>query len=189
MPLPTHTSATEGYEPNISIARNLLEPLGVTVFHYHYDDDLPFDDEKFELIINRHESYSPIEVFRLLKPGGIFITQQVGVKNDSKLRFILTNKEDLENNIEWKFENVVKELELAGFQITESQENITPTRIYDVGAIVYYFKAIPWELPSFSVEKYYGKLVEIHNHIIKHGYLDLDGNNHRFLIRAKKPFS
>lgn len=189
MPLPTHTCATEGYEPNISVARNLLEPLGVKVFHYDYDNDLPFDDEKFELIINRHESYSPIEVFRLLKPGGIFITQQVGVKNDSKLRFILTNKEDFENNVEWKFENVVKKLELTGFQITESQENITPTRIYDVGAIVYYLKAIPWELPGFSVDIYYDKLVEIHNHISKHGYLDLDGNNHRFLISAKKPVS
>lgn len=189
IPLPTHTCATEGYEPNVSVARNLLEPLGVKVFHYINDDDLPFNDEEFEFIVNRHESYSPIEVFRLLKPGGCFITQQVGVKNDSKLRYILTNKEDIEKNVEWKFENMVKKLEIAGFIILESQENITLTRIYDVGAIVYYLKAIPWELPGFSVEKYRGKLVEIHNHIINHGYLDLEGNNHRFFIRAMKPVS
>jgi len=85
MPLPIHTCATEGYEPNVSVARTLLQPLGVKVFRYEDDDNLPFDDEEFELIINRHESYSPKEVFRLLKPGGYFITQQVGVKNDSKL--------------------------------------------------------------------------------------------------------
>ena len=71
----------------------------------------------------------------------------------------------------------------------ESQEIITDTRIYDVGAIVYYLKAIHWELPGFSVEKYRSKLVEIYNHISRHGYLDLDGNNHRFLIIAKKPVS
>jgi SAM-dependent methyltransferase len=187
MPLPTHTCATEGYEPNVSVARNLLEPLGVKVFHYDDDDYLPFDDEEFELIINRHESYSPTEVFRLLKPGGCFITQQVGIKNDAKLRFILTNNEDRENNIEWSFENIVKDLELVGFQIIESQENITFTRIYDVGAIVYYLKAILWELLDFSVEKYNSKLVKIHNQIIKQSYLDLDDNNHRLLIRAKKP--
>lgn len=187
MPLPKHTCATEGYKPNVSVARKLLEPLGVKVFQYENDNYLPFDDEEFELIINRHESYFPKEVFRLLKLGGYFITQQVGVINDSKLRFILTNKEDVDINIEWSFEIMVKNLELAGFQIAESHENITQTRIYDVGAIVYYLKAIPWELPGFSVEKYRGKLEEIHNQIIKHGYLDLDGNNHRFFIKTVKP--
>jgi len=29
-------------------------------------------------VINRHESFSASEVFRVLKPGGIFVTQQVG---------------------------------------------------------------------------------------------------------------
>ncbi len=34
--------------------------------------------------------------------------------------------------------------------------------LYDVGAIVYYLKAVPWEIPDFSVEKYFDKLQEIH---------------------------
>ena len=36
-PLPKYTCVTEGYEPNIMIARNRLEPLGVKVFRV--DDD------------------------------------------------------------------------------------------------------------------------------------------------------
>ncbi len=189
IPLPAYTCAIEGYEPNVSVARDKLEPLGVKVFYYKNEDDLPFDDEEFDLIINRHESYSPEEVFRLLKPGGCFITQQVGFKNDSKLRLLLTDREDVEENGTWTFENEIKKLRLVGFQILESEENITITRIYDVGAIVYYLKAVPWELPDFSVEKYRSKLVEIHTHLIKQGYLDLIGNNHRCFIKAKKPFS
>ncbi len=59
-------------------------------------------------------------------------------------------------------------------------------RIFDVGAIVYYLKAIPFEIPDFTVKKYYNKLVEINEYINKNGYLDLDMNNHRFIIKAKK---
>lgn len=187
MPLPAHTCATEGYKPNVPIARSLLEPLGVDVFPYEEGSDLPFADEEFVLIINRHESYSPEEVFRVLKPGSFFVTQQVGVKNDSKLRYVLTNKEDTGENDDWKLDNIVRTLKKAGFEILESMEDITDTRIYDVGAIVYYLKAVPWELPDFSVNKYFNKLEEIHESILRQGYLDLIENNHRLFIKALKP--
>ena len=186
-PLPKHTCATEGYEPNVDIAKNKLGPLGVKVVYCKNDEKLPFNDEEFELVINRHESYSPNEVFRVLKPEGLFITQQVGDKNDSKLRLILTGKEKLEDHIEWNLDYAVKELEMVGFHTLDNIEDITLTRIFDVGAIVFYLKAIPWELPGFSVEKYYDKLMKIHKQIADKGYLDLDSNCHRFLIKAKKP--
>jgi len=66
-------------------------------------------------------------------------------------------------------------------------EDITLTRIFDVGAIVYYLKAIPFDFPDFTVEKYYNRLVEINDYINDNGYLDVDINNHRFIIKAKKP--
>jgi len=186
VPLPKHTSATEGYKPNVPIARDKLEPLGVKVFFYTDRNALPFKDEEFGLVINRHEEYSPNEVYRILKPGGIFITQQVGDKNDSKLRSILIGKENLVDEVVWNLDYATKELMVSDFEIIESYEDITSTRIYDVGAIVYYFKAVPWELPDFSVKKFYDKLVELHEHIDTNGYLELKNNNHRFLIKAKR---
>ena len=88
-PLPKYTCATEGYVPNISIARNRLEPLGVKVYKVEDDEELPFNDEAFELVINKHESYSPKEVRRILDNKGIFITQQVGGLNDKEINEIL----------------------------------------------------------------------------------------------------
>ena len=187
VPLPKHTCATETYEPNVTIAKDQLEQLGVKVLYCKNGEKLPFNDREFDLVINRHESYSPSEVYRILKPDGVFITQQVGDKNDSKLRLALTGKEELEDFIEWNLDYASRELEANGFQIIEGYEDITSTRIFDVGAIVFYFKAIPWELPGFSVDKFYNKLIEIHNYITDKGYLDLDNNNHRFLMKAKKP--
>ncbi|MHA1931659.1 MAG: class I SAM-dependent methyltransferase [Promethearchaeota archaeon] len=186
-PLPKHTCATEGYEPNLSIAKNKLEPLCVKVFYLKDEKtDLPFRNEEFNLIINRHEYYNPNEVYRILNSNGIFITQQVGDKNNSKLKFILTGNQASENEVEWNLEYATNELEAAGFEILESMEDITQTRIFDVGALVYFLKAIPWEFPDFTVKKYYHKLAEINEYINDNGYLDLDMNTHRFIIKAKK---
>ncbi|WP_365845908.1 hypothetical protein [Clostridium sp.] len=40
----------------------------------------PFEDNTFDIVINRHESYCVSEVKRILKTDGIFIAQQVGGK-------------------------------------------------------------------------------------------------------------
>ncbi|MBL2126900.1 methyltransferase domain-containing protein, partial [Klebsiella pneumoniae] len=66
--------ATEGYAPNLPIARKKLEPLGVTVVAVIDDTALPFQDEQFDFIMNQHESYSASEVNRILSPNGIFLT-------------------------------------------------------------------------------------------------------------------
>ena len=186
MPLPKDTCATESYEPNVPIAKKRLETLGVKVFFCKDKEKLPFKDEEYDLIINRHEDYSEKEVFRVLKPNGIFITQQVGDKNDSKLRLVLTGSEKSENDTEWNLNFAKEKLKANGFEIVDGQEIINSTRIFDVGALAYFLKAIPWELPGFTVEKYYNKLLEIHNLITNKGYLELDSNNHRFIIKARK---
>jgi ubiquinone/menaquinone biosynthesis C-methylase UbiE len=48
------------------------------------DNKLPFGDNYFNVIINRHESFNLTEVNRTLKRGGYFITQQVGNKNTNE---------------------------------------------------------------------------------------------------------
>jgi protein-L-isoaspartate O-methyltransferase len=186
-PLPKHTCATEGYEPNFSLAKNKLEPLGVEVFYLKDEKTcLPFKNEEFNLIINRHEYYNPNEVYRNLNSKGIFITQQVGDNNNSTLRLLLCGSQVSKNEGKWNLEYAANELKTAGFEILEGKQDTTLTRIFDVGALVYYLKAIPFDFPDFTVKKYYKKLVEIHEIINKNGYLDLDLNNHRFLIKAKK---
>ncbi len=41
---------------------------------------------RFDLILNRHESYHPGEIARVLAPGGTFLTQQVGGDELGELR-------------------------------------------------------------------------------------------------------
>ena len=79
------TAATEGYPPNAALCRETLLPLGVDFREADGGGPLPFPDGSFDLVLNRHGDYLPAEVFRVLKPGGIFLTQQVGSENDREL--------------------------------------------------------------------------------------------------------
>lgn len=180
--LPMRTYATEGYAPNIDIARNRLGKRDIIVEEVGEDDRLPFADEYFELICNRHESYKASEVHRILKKGGLFITQQVGGLNDADLNACLGD-----NNLEyfdWCLVKAMHELEATGFSIQEEKEYLGKTRFYDIGSIVYYLKCIPWQVEDFSVAKYFERL-EVMNRILdKEGYIDFI--NHRFYLIAQK---
>ncbi len=182
-PLPKQTYATEGYEPNIQIARKKLKSLGIKLIESHNDKTLPFDDNFFDLVINRHESYVATEVYRIIKSNCQFITQQVGGLNNLELNKIFCGNVDHKYKY-WNLMYAVKELVDTGFKVIEQKEEFPITRFYDVGAIVYYLKAIPWQIPDFSIEKYCDSLAKIHSKIKKYGYIDI--KNHQFFIVTKK---
>src|SRR5215212_7366877 len=95
--LPARTVATGGWPPNVPIAARRLRPLGIPVVHVDGAPDnvaqeqpgqdrqpagvlcgrLPFRDQSFRLVTNRHESFVASEVARILVPGGCFVTQQI----------------------------------------------------------------------------------------------------------------
>ncbi len=182
-PLPQNTSATEGYGPNVSVAQRRLEPLGVSVIPIEADHDLPFAADQFELIINRHESYAPAEVHRILRSGGTFITQQVGGQNGNRLNEFLQAPSN-EEFAYWNLDFATEELRRANFCVIDAREDFPATHFYDVGAVVYYLRMVEWQIPGFTVERYEQRLRELHRHIISHGYFEVP--SHRFLIRATR---
>lgn len=184
-PLPGEICATEKYAPNIPVARNRLEPLGASVYAISDDHQLPLESGHFDLAINRHGSYSPQEVFRVLKPGALLITQQVdGAENKAELNQLLGAPSG-QNWPHWRLQYAVKELAAAGFEIITQAEARPITRFYDVGAIVYYLKVIPWQINDFSVEKYFPRLKELHERIELDRFIEV--HDHYFFIIARKP--
>jgi len=183
MPLPQNTYATEGYIPNVPVAKNRLEPLGVEIVQVWGNDIPPFADGYFDLVTNRHGSFMAHELHRILKPVGLFITQQVGGENNFKLNQLLQEKPEFIYS-HWTLNLAVKQLTDAGFQILEQKDEYPETTVLDIGALVFHLKVIQWQITDFSVEKYHDKLVEIHNLIQEQGCLKI--RSHRFLIVAKK---
>jgi hypothetical protein len=179
---PPRTVATEGYAPNVQIARGRLEPLGIEVVEVRDPARLPFDAGSFALVTNRHAEYGPRDVRRVLVDGGRFITQQVGSRTNRRLHELLGHPPPPEV---WNLAAAVEGLAAGGFQIIEQREELFTTRYLDVGALVYYLKAVSWEIPDFSVDRYFDKLLEIHALILAEGYVDIPF--HQFFIRALAP--
>jgi SAM-dependent methyltransferase len=188
LPLPPNTYATEQYKPNVSVARERLESLGVTVVEVEeeksppHNANLPFDDEFFDLIINRHTAYYPNELMRILKNRGVFITQQVGSMIMLNLKQFL--KEESMTVSNWNLKSAVDELKIAGFKIIEQQEDMQFCRFYDVGAIAYVMKATPWIVEDFTIDKYKDRLWELHIRIQEEEFYDTP--LHRFVVVAQK---
>ncbi|MBA3826495.1 MAG: class I SAM-dependent methyltransferase [Ktedonobacterales bacterium] len=184
-PFPPHMVATEQYPPNIALARARLTPLGVEVVAI--DDAmvhaLPFAAANFDLVINRHEYYDPAEVRRILKPGGRFITQQVGGEEYPPIRALLGDTTPSEF-AHWTRDFAVAELEGAGFRVTASAEAFPTTRFYDVGALAYHLTAIPWDVPDFSITRHRPALWALHEHIEQAGYVAVLG--HRIIVQAQR---
>lgn len=182
-PLPKKTYATEYYKPNIQIAKINLKPFGIKVIGLENHNSLPFNNNFFDLIINRHSTYEENEIFRIIKNKGCFITQQVGGKNNIKINEDLQTNYKSEQN-DRDLDHAVKKLIAAGFKIIEKKEEYPISRFYDIGALIYYLKAISWQINDFNIEKYHDRLKNIHDKIIKNGYYET--NAHRFYILAAK---
>jgi hypothetical protein len=58
-------------------------------------------------------------------------------------------------------EKYVPRLEAAGLEIVDVQEWTGRLWFTDVGAIVYYLKAVPWLVPGFSVRTYSSALLRL----------------------------
>jgi SAM-dependent methyltransferase len=183
VPLPPDSHATEAYFPNQSLAVERLSKLGVKVHPIDEDANLPFAAEQFDLVINRHESYDPHEVWRILKPNGMFITQQVSGLDNLELNQVLEDNPSLPF-FNWGLTNAAEKLCQANFIIEQVEQAVLQTIFKDVGAVVYYLKAIPWQVEGFSIETHLDKLAILHNTIERNGYLMTTA--HRFLIVARK---
>ncbi|WP_241781577.1 methyltransferase domain-containing protein [Paenibacillus sp. DMB5] len=183
-PPPGRTYATEAYPPNVEICSKLLPPHGIELRQVYSDDELPFADGLFELVMNRHEAYSSREVYRILQLGGVFITQQVGGRNNRALSEYLLGEEAAPADHQFSVEPVCSELQRSGFKVIEAAEMFPLLRFRDIGALVYFAKIIEWEFPGFSVEKCYDRLVLLQQQLERDGYIA--SMEHRFMIVAVK---
>lgn len=177
------TSATEGFPPNVELCERKLCPLGIDFKKCDDPSNIPFSDDSFDMIINRHGAYDVRELYRLLHHGGMFITEQVGENNDRDLvEIVLPNTRKSFLNL--TLDKQLKAFESVGFEIIKADEAYRPIKFYDVGAFVWFAHIIEWEFPDFSVDRCFEQLLQMQKIIDKNGFIE--GTIHRFLIIAMK---
>lgn len=58
------TAATEGFEPNVRLCQEKLLPLGIDFKECNTPSRIPYDNETFDMIINRHGNFDARELYR-----------------------------------------------------------------------------------------------------------------------------
>ena len=205
-PLPPLACATEGYPANVPVARARLAPLGVAVAAVGDDCRLPYADGSFDLVISRHEAYDPREVRRVLRPGGRFITQQVGGTHLLDLNRLLGAPDppaEYADNVRlglpgddagatgnespylrWNLDFATRQIAASGLAITGAEEAFPAVVFADAGAVVAYLSMVPWQVPAFTVERYVDPLRAIHERCSRGEPLVLRG--HLFIVETRR---
>lgn len=180
---PQKVVATESYPPNVQLATERLAPFGVPVVEVDLTTDglLPFGDGEFDLVLNRHSAFNPTEIARILAPGGTFLTQQVHGLYAHDLQAAFGAQPQWP---EWTLEYNLPKLQAAGLTIVTAEDWSGKLAFTDVGAIVYYLKAVPWTVPGFSVRTHLGYLVELQDRLERDEELVFTA--WKYLIEAQK---
>ena len=178
------TAATENYPPNVTLCREKLLPLGMDFRPADGRGVLPWPDDSFDIVINRHGDLNPAEICRVLRPGGVFITQQVGAENERELVQLLCGNVPMPFPEQYAHK-VGEMFSDAGFSVLRLEECFRPIRFYDVGALVWFARILPWEFPDFSVDTHLENLLKAQRVVDDIGYAE--GRTHRFLLVAQKP--
>lgn len=181
---PDKIAVTEGYAPNVKLASERLEPLGATVVDTEIAENrpMPFGNSEFELVLNRHSALNVDEIARILVPGGTLLTQQVHGMWAYDLLAVFDVKPQWP---EATPERYVPWLRAAGLEIVAAQDWSGKLTFNDVGAIVYYLKAVPWLVPGFSVDTHLDALKTLQKQLDKQTQLVYEAK--KYIIEASKP--
>jgi SAM-dependent methyltransferase len=180
---PNKVVVTEDYPPNFRLATERLTPFGVIVHEVPLTDfdPMPFTDGEFGLVLNRHSGFNPNEVARVLAPGGSFLTQQIHGLWADDLLAALDAKPKWPDSTRHKY---VPRLASAGLIVVQMKNWTGRLAFTDVGAIVYYLKAVPWLVPDFSVDSHLNYLIQLQNRLEGGGALTFTAR--KYLIEARK---
>ena len=129
---------------------NLLKANGST--------KLKFEDESFDMVVSRHCGVNMAEAFRVLKKGGIFISQDIDKKDCWELKQIFNRGQCFDNKISVK-EKTLKQILKLGFSKIEVL-NFSQTEYYKTKEdLIFLLKRTPI-LNGFDEQKDMTKLDE-----------------------------
>jgi SAM-dependent methyltransferase len=182
---PGRAVATEGYPPSLALAASRVGAAGASLVAVSDSaQQLPLRDSSFELVVSRHpvEVWWP-EIARVLRPGGTYFAQHVGPHSLGSLsEFFLGSIEEPSRR-----DPAVEtdEAESSGLVVRQVQSERPNTAFFDVGAVVYFLRLVPWIVPDFTVDRYRDRLRELHELIERQGAFETTAS--RTLIEAVNP--
>jgi SAM-dependent methyltransferase len=181
---PSRLYATESWPPNLAVARRNLAAHGATVVEVADDADLPFESESFDLVVSRHPTVTVWqEIARVLRPDGIYLSQQVGAGTMRELTDFMMGPQPVGTGC--STQRAVASAEAAGLEVIQLDAQSMRAEFFDIAAVVHFLRKVIWTVPGFTVEQYRDRLLALHELIQTEG--SFVATTERFLIEALKP--
>ncbi|MBM9504308.1 class I SAM-dependent methyltransferase [Actinacidiphila acididurans] len=190
---PPVLAATEEWQPNVPIARRALAPFGGGVVEVAATADLPFPADRFDLVVSRHPVLTRWdEVRRVLRPGGTYLSQQVGSGSVRELtEFMMGSRQVSVHPDLGPYATTagaspvaaVTSAEAAGLDVVDVRQEALRMEFHDIAAVVHFLRKVIWIVPDFTVPAYRGRLALLHDFIERHG--PFVAHAQRFLIEAR----
>jgi len=175
--------ATESWWPNVVVAREHLGPLGAHVVAVADAPALPFRAGSFDLVVSRH----PVvvvweEIARVLEPGGVYLSQQIGAGTNRELTEFMLGPGPV--NEQRSAASARAAAAAAGLDLMRLHECALRVEFFDVAAVVYFLRKVPWTVPGFSPEAFAEPLRRMHASIERDGVFVSTAR--RMLVEARR---
>jgi SAM-dependent methyltransferase len=194
---PALPAATEAWPPNVAVARRTLAPLGGAVVQVGESDGLPFRDGVFDLVASRHPVVTRWdEVRRVLRPGGRYLSQQVGSGTVRELAEFMAEGRPPQAVVEAPRDPLATRsgstppaaaaaAEAAGLEVVDLRQEALRMEFHDVAAVVHFLRKVIWIVPGFTAEAYRDRLAVLHDFLQRHG--PFVAHSQRYLLEARRP--
>lgn len=148
-------------------------------------EQLDLEPASFDVVLNRHAPVCPEEVVRVLKPGGVFVTQQVGPRNTENIcrAFGCGPGGDYATDPSPDLSHLRERFRQLGCEVEAWGEYDVAYRFLDLESFVFWLKAIPMP-EDFSPDRHWEQVA----HIVGTygGPAGVVTNEHRLLLVARK---
>jgi SAM-dependent methyltransferase len=169
------------------------ELAGKVAFERMAGEALTFPAEGFDVVLNRHSTVFPVQIARVLRPGGTFVTQQVGGRNTQGLFDAFgwgTNGDHWAADAArrgWPAQDrasLAAAFAGAGCAVVARGEYDVRYFFRDVESLVFFLKAAPFP-EDFDPERHWRPLARfVEAHRTPRG---IETNEHRTFLVARKP--
>ncbi len=142
-------------------------------------EDIQFQENTFDTVLNRHALVVPKEVVRVLKPGGYFITQQVAKNNMQNIKQVFNYRKTWQNDAL----TLSRDFEKNGCRVIATGKYNINYWVKDLESLVFWLKAV--DLPeNFNIEDHGLQLLKfIKQYTTPKGFIT--NESREFLIAQK----
>lgn len=177
-PRPAATFVIEPYS-DINKVRTKFDDESIKVTQMTPSGQMPFKDEKLDVVMCEYSNYDKSEVQRILKHGGYFIVNQNGTAN---LKEFLQIYMPFGMKGSWDAYSCAGTLESIGLRIVEKLEDYGTIRFHSIQSIHSYFQKHSPDVAD--INKYQIFYLKALKAIKDHSFYEM--TTHRFLVVAQK---